>query len=438
MIKRGLSGLILGAAACGGDAPAPVADAAGDFTTPAVMSAASNNGATPMFLVTRHGGRVLSWVAAEGGGTEGVLHLRVETPGQGVVTSSLVDPLGGIEPHGEAPPQVAADGAGTIYALYTVGKDVGARFPKSALRFARSADGGASWSAPVTVNEGEEFGSHNFHALLAGTDGHVYAAWLSSVEGKSGVWLRTSADGGVTWGKAHAIHEAPTCPCCRTALALGPDGTLYASWRKIFDGDVRDIVVMASKDHGATWSAPVKPRDDGWVYPGCPHAGASMKADATGAVHVAWWTGKGGAAGVWYARSSDGGATWAAQPIDTAATSAPAHVQVTLADSGRVIVAWDDGKSASPRILVRASGDGGTSFGATRRVSPEGVAATFPVLAVHHDSITVAWSQTADSAYRAAMAARPDMKRAGAKMGLPRVGQQEVLASHAALRALLR
>ncbi len=76
------------------------------------------------------------------------------------------DPLGPIEAHGEAPPQLAADPAGGISVLYTVGKEVpGERFPKSALRFIRSADSGRTWSEPRTVNDGTEFGSHNFHAL---------------------------------------------------------------------------------------------------------------------------------------------------------------------------------------------------------------------------------------------------------------------------------
>jgi hypothetical protein len=421
----------LAAAACVGSDAARSPDA----PAPTVVSSATSNGATPMFAVAEDGARLLSWVAAADGGSEGVLHLRSDGP-RGVITSSLVDPLGGIEPHGEAPPVITSGGAGVVYALYTVGREGEGRFPKSALRFARSEDAGATWSVPVSVNEGEAFGSHNFHSLLAGPDGRVYAAWLSNVRGASAVWLRASRDGGRTWDGARAIHDAPTCPCCRTALALDADGTLYAAWRKIFDGDVRDIAVIASRDGGATWAGPVKPRDDGWVFDGCPHAGPSMRVGADGAVHIAWWTGKGGEAGVWYARSNDHGTTWQAQPIDTAARSAPAHVQLALSSEGTVVVVWDDGKSARPGILLRASTDGGEHFGRLLTLSDGQTAASYPVLAIHGDSLTVAWSQTADSAYRAMMAARPDMKDPTAKMGLPRVGQQEVVARQMALRGL--
>ena len=424
---------LLGLACTASDSPAP--PPAG-FSPVQVASEATSNGATPMFTVAEDGSRLLSWVAAEDGGEAGALHLQV-TRADGVrFGSTLQDPLGGIEPHGEAPPVVTTGPGGAVYALYTVGRDVGARFPASALRFARSDDGGRSWAAPVSVNEGETFGSHNFHALLAGADGRLYAAWLSSVRGESAVWVRASADGGRTWDTARPVTTAPTCPCCRTGLALGPDGTLYASWRKIHDGDIRDVVVAASHDGGETWGAPVRPHADDWVFPGCPHAGPSLKVDSDGTVHIAWWTGKPGSAGIWYARSHDGGATWAAQPIAVGETSMPAHVQLAIEDA-LVVLAWDDGLGERPVVTLRASVDGGATFGAPQPVSDPSVAATFPVVGLVGDSVTVAWTEVADSTYRAMLAARPDMTDPSARMALPRVGQQEVMTRRVARSALV-
>jgi hypothetical protein len=249
--------------------------------------------------------------------------------------------------------------------------------------------------------------------------------------------VRSSTDGGRTWAPTVAAHDAPACPCCRTGLALDADGRLYASWRKVFDGDVRDVAVIRSDDGGTSWSEPVRPRADGWVFPGCPHAGPSLRADSTGTLHIAWWTGKEGEAGVWYARSTDHGNTWEAQPMAVADRSLPAHAQLALSPTGAVIVAYDDGLGATPRVMVRASGDGGATFGEPVAVSGVGMAATFPVVAITGDTLLVAWSQVSDSAHRAAMAARPDMDDPGARMPLPRVGQQEVLVRKAALRDLV-
>ncbi|HEX6106859.1 MAG TPA: sialidase family protein [Gemmatimonadales bacterium] len=400
------------------------------FSPARVVSQETENGATPMFLATPRGDRVVAWVSAPGGGADGSLHLSVTPAGAEapLPTVTVRDPLGAIEAHGEAPPQLAAGTDGAVSVLYTVGKEVpGKRFPVTALRFVRSADGGRSWSAPVTVNDGTEFGSHNFHALTAAPDGSLLATWLDAREGKSGVWMSRSRDGGRSWEANRPIYTDPTCPCCRTSVAVAGDGTLYVAWRAILPGDVRDVVVTRSEDDGLTWSAPARTRADDWVYPGCPHAGPSLKVDAGGVLHVAWWTGKEGEAGVYYARSEDGGRTFAAQPIDVGERARPAHVQLALAPDGGVYVAWDDGLGDMPRVLVRRSRDGGRSFGSVELLSEPGTAASFPVVAVYGDSVAVAWSQRTAAEHRATLAAQVDMRDPKAVMQLPRVGQSEIL-----------
>jgi hypothetical protein len=276
------------------------------------------------------------------------------------------------------------------------------------------------------VNDGTDFGSHNFHALTAAPDGSLLATWLDARQGKSGVWMSRSTDGGRTWEANRPIYTDPTCPCCRTSVAVAADGTIYVAWRAILAGDVRDVVVTRSSDGGKSWASPVRTRADDWVYPGCPHAGPSLEVDAQGAVHVAWWTGKEGEAGIYYAKSTDGAKTFAAQPIATGDRARPAHVQLAVAGE-RVYLAWDDGLGETPRVLLRRSADGGERFQAEELLSEPGVAASFPVLAVHGDSVAVAWSQTTAAEHRAKLAAMIDMKDPEAAMPLPRVGQSEIL-----------
>jgi hypothetical protein len=238
--------------------------------------------------------------------------------------------------------------------------------------------------------------------------------------------MSRSSDGGRTWEANRPIYTDPTCPCCRTSVAVAAGGDIYVAWRAILPGDVRDVVVTRSSDGGRTWASPVRARADDWVYPGCPHAGPSLEVDAEGAVHVAWWTGKEGEAGVYYARSTDGAKTFAAQPIATGPRARPAHVQLAVAGR-RVYLAWDDGLGEIPRVLVRRSADGGGTFGAEELLSEPGVAASYPVLAVHNDSVAVAWSQTTAAEHRARLASKIDMKDPKAVMPLPRVGQSEIL-----------
>ena len=150
--------------------------------------------------------------------------------------------------------------------------------------------------------------------------------------------------------------SAQSCPCCRTAIATAADGALYLAWRTVLPGNIRDVVVAKSTDHGATWAPPVRVHADNWVFDGCPHAGPSMQVDSTGAVHIAWWTGKQGSAGTYYARSTDGAKSFDAPvALGVGEFSAPAHIQLALGPQGTVVTVWDDGTVKTPKVVMRVS-----------------------------------------------------------------------------------
>lgn len=191
-------------------------------------------------------------------------------------------------------------------------------------------------------------------------------------------------------------------------------------------GNVRDVVVARSDDHGATWSAPVQVHKDDWHFDACPHAGPAIAVDSAGTLHVVWWTGKEGSAGVYYTNSTDGAKTFApATPIGVAQYSRPAHVQLAMANGNRVILAWDDGTKEIPQVVLRVSNDGGAHFADAVALSPAGKAGTFPVLGVSGDSLSVAWSQPPVKVVHAASdtATKPDRV---APKGLDAVGQSQV------------
>ena len=394
------------------------------FTPAEELSVAGDVGTAPMFAVSLSGAEAAAWISAPNGGTDGSLYIRVN----GGSPTKLRDPLGPIEPHGEAPPKLAYSPDGALNALYVVTRlEPGRRFPAAALRFVRSADGGTNWSTPVSVTDDSTFGSHNFEALYAGPDGALYASWLDGRMGKSTVFMTRSSDGGKTWMPNVLVSSSEACPCCRTTMASGRDGTLYLAWRTVFPGNVRDIVVARSSDHGATWQEPVRAHTDDWVFDGCPHAGPSLQVDRGGHVHIAWWTGKQGRAGVWYARSDDGARTFSnPTPLGVAEFSRPAHVQLALSGENRLVAAWDDGTLATPRIVVRTSNDGGAKWSVPATLSDGGKTAGFPVVAASGGKISVAWSEQRGST-APAHDEHMDMKDPNMKMPLSAVGDARVM-----------
>ena len=391
---------------------------------PETVSAATTVGAAPMFAIAPSGKRAVAWISAPGGGTDGRLYLSAD----GKAPSELRDTLGPIEPHGEAPPKISYGPDGTLYALYAVGKVVpGRRFPMSSLRLAKSSDDGATWTSPVTIASDSAFGTRNFHALHVGADSSLYVAWLESQQGTSKTFLTRSTDGGTTWTTPALADPNQSCPCCRTAIATASDGTLYLAWRTVLPGNIRDVVVARSTDHGVTWAPPVRVHADNWVFDGCPHAGPSMQVDSAGTLHIVWWTGKQGAAGTFYARSTDKAASFQ-QPValGVGEFSAPAHVQLAVGSNGKVVAVWDDGTVKLPKVVMRVSHDGGTSFSPATLVSKEGSAGTFPVLALRDNDLTIAWSEQSQQEHQHVKETAPNMKDPKVEKGLSRVGESAV------------
>lgn len=396
------------------------------WSPPRLVTAETGGGAAPMFATAADGKRALAWVSAPAAGTAGRLY--VEVAGQ---VSELRDPLGDLSIYGEVPPKIAFGSDGALNAAWVVVKALpGHRWPLQALRFARSADGGRTWSEPVTVTDDSVFAAHDDHALLAGADGTLYLTWLDMRSGKSHVYLSRSTDQGRTWEANRPIRVEEACPCCRTALASGPDGRLYVAWRGIFRGEVRDIVVARSDDEGRTWSAPVRVHEDGWVVHACPDAGPSLAVGRDGRVHVAWWTGKEGRAGVQYAVAPAGAGSFSAPvPLGLAEFSRPAHVQIALTGQDVVFATWDDGTLKQPAVVARVSRDGGRTFAPAMRLSSGGRSAGYPVVSARDSAFTVAWQEQDTVAATQAMAERARRNPTEAASYVSSVG-----ALHVALR----
>ena len=92
---------------------------------------------------------------------------------------------------------------------------------------------------------------------------------------------------------------------------------------------------------------------------------------------------------------SDGGSSWsAAQRVDTAPAGVSAFDGVVAASAGRAYVAWsDDRVSSEIHIFLRASTDGGITWGPGTRVSSRETMNLGPVLAAAGDTVVAVWRQ---------------------------------------------
>jgi len=200
-----------------------------------------------------------------------------------------------------------------------------------ALLFARSTDGGLTFSNPIAVNILHGGPSAVIAAdPFVGPNGEVYVAW-HDVQNNV-LLVNSSFDGGVTFGQpqsisptivafddaipAQASRHALLYPACDADRSAGPNrGILYCSWMDETATNGTDIFVAHSVDRGATWSNPVRVNDDPTGVRKDQFNQWLSVDPVSGSVNLSWIDARNDPADVktdiFFSQSTDGGVTFA-------------------------------------------------------------------------------------------------------------------------------
>ena len=264
----------------------------------------------------------------------------------------------------------------------------------SDLRLSRSLDGGKTFSGHLRVNEDRPI-SHSFDGLAVASDGTVLVSWLDGRAGgaNAGTYVARVADEGARVDGVVQIGE-DACVCCRVDTATGPGDSVAILWRRVFPGDVRDMVLSASRDGGRAFTAPALVHADGWKISACPHRGGAVGIDGRGRVYASWYTeGKQARPDLYFAVSEDGRRFGPPRRLHTSATSIPDHARMAVDREGRAVVVWEDSTAVRRRVLLRYTPDGGRTLSPIQTLSTA-VKAWEPDIAVARDgSFVVAWHE---------------------------------------------
>jgi hypothetical protein len=350
------------------------------------------------------------------------------------------DTAGDARVNGEQPPHVSLIGrAGrepAIAIVWTTKGTTGTR-----LVYARSEDGGRSFARAAVVPGGDAAGNRGWQATAVDASGRVDALWLDHRElaadstmaslhhDHSATAASSAKPDGVAMAQKSKLYFASldgsaapravtggVCYCCKTALAAGADGSIYAAWRHVYPGNLRDMAFTVSRDGGRTFAAPIRVSEDKWALEGCPDDGPSMALDAQNQIHLAWPTlvpdGPGGepTIGIFYAASRDGRSFTARERVPAAGL--PHHPRIVVS-AGMLVLAWDELKDGTRRTVVaRRRLEAKGPF--TRDIVSGDAPGLYPVLAPIADGVVVAWTSAAGTAASAIRVTRlADVKKAG-------------------------
>ena len=291
---------------------------------------------------------------------------------------------------GENRPKLVIAANGTVHVSWTVSLP---RPYTGHVRYSRSTDGGRSFNPPVTVNDDLAEVSHRFDALavdgdrvvLAWLDGRDRKAALDAGRDYAGsaLYYAVSRDGGATF-QANRRFAEHTCECCRVALGW-QGGRPLALWRHVYPGSIRDFALAALD--GATDLRRVS--DDDWELQGCPHHGGGLSVDGNGTLHLVWYTQGKTRQGLFYRRLQG---DVLSEPMKFGNDEAQAGHATVLATGKTVTLAWSEFDGKAYVIWIRQSLDGGRTWLASYRVLTSEGAADYPLLIARGDQTWLVWN----------------------------------------------
>jgi hypothetical protein len=264
--------------------------------------------------------------------------------------------------------------------------------------FARSTDGGATFSAPITLPDSS--GSDD-PAVAVAPDGTVYVSYLRYHDNYAYPVVATSFDHGATFSQVSSlIPQVAGNWGDRDFIAAGSGGTVYVT--EDYGPSIADVnivcspvgscayanvdataVIQKSTDYGKTWG-PITP-----MQPGFPAGGgydASIVVQPTGVIDALIWSHQldPGTFAVhpgneYFTSSSDGGATWS-PAVEVGASAGTIAIPTWWIDgdlstdrAGNLYATWDTQSASGDSDIgwLSHSTDHGATWSAPIRVTAD-------------------------------------------------------------------
>jgi hypothetical protein len=235
---------------------------------------------------------------------------------------------------------VCVDSRGAIYVVWE-----DHRTPEYGdIYFSKSTDGGETWTDPDVRVHADSLGFQGFPSMAIDFWGDLYVAYDGHTDvSYSHIYLVKSTDGGETWSWPHVqVDDGRSGNHYYPELAVGQDGTIYASW-SWWGGD--HVLFAKSTDGGETWSRPSIRVD---YSPGSYFWNdlSSIDVDEEGNIYVTWeaLNYEDSYPDVFFGMSTDGGQTWTnpSVRVNDATAWSQDRPSITAGEEQETYLVWQD------------------------------------------------------------------------------------------------
>jgi hypothetical protein len=314
--------------------------------------------------------------------------------------------------HQKNPDMVVMDELG----IYVVWEDYRNSNSDPDIYFTRSTDEGVTWSANTQVN-GDSLSINNDPHIAVDASGTIYVVWLVTV-GENGVYFARSVDGGLTWSPSRKIWNwpslvttnSPTSPDTDDGTKLdlaadtraGREGHIHMAWTQDYNEEYTKVGInyATSSNGGDSWN-PKKRIAEG--IPGWELRAYNLgMAFYHGDIYIAWENAFGNH-DIYLARSHDG-ISWTKGFITRSQEGIFYTPDVTVDANGVSYItyyAWlknteEPFEYRGQGVLVRKISWGSTKYASQDRVLGDDTVGLYksPDLAAYTNGrVFVAWSQ---------------------------------------------
>ena len=285
-------------------------------------------------------------------------------------------------------PDLAVDSSGNIYVSWNrYYYDADLEQWDYDVVMAKSTNGGATFGTHVKVNDGSDW-QYKSSIKVASISGNVYVTWTDRRNGGiSDVYFAKSTDGGDSFSANVQVNHYTEQSQGYPEMALDEDEVIYIVWndsRNLYKKNGRDVFMARSLDKGDSFEPEIK-INDAKIPAAFEYFYPTITAWGKGHVAVAWEDKREGTYDVYLTRSDNGGSSfrpsWRLNSAEKGSQSVP---DIVMDAMGHVHCTWRDERSGD-FLIYFALDELVKSVVKVLTPNGEGVFAT-------GDEVTIAWN----------------------------------------------